>query len=261
MKKIKSSEVLSLREIFSKAKTSSRWRGWILRAVAETFGILLAAGYLFYDSLFAGFIFFPFVFFQIKRRCRSFEKKRQEKLAVSFKDGMQAVVAALIAGYSVENAFRESLSEISLLYGDKSDIYISFSKISAKLNVNTNIEQAVAEFASESAVEEIDSFSQVLTYAKQSGGNLVEIIKNTTDTITEKIEVKREINTIISAKKLEQNIMNLVPLAIILYMRITSGEMFDKLYGNVFGISVMTVCLVLYFVAKLMADKITDIKV
>lgn len=107
----------------------------------------------------------------------------------------------------------------------------------------------------------IDSFAQVLTYAKRNGGNLVDIIRNTTDTISDKIEVKREISAITSAKKLEQNIMNLVPIGIILYMRLTSVEMFSKLYGNAVGILIMTICLVIYFAARMLASHIADIKV
>lgn len=218
-------------------------------------------GYLFYDSAAVGLLFCPYMVFYIKKSMKTYERKRQEKLAAAFRDGMQAVVAALTAGYSVENAFRESIPELELLYGRKSDIYSGFVKIVNKLNLNINIEEAFAEFARESDVEEITAFAQVLTYAKQNGGNLIAIIRNTTDSISEKIEVKREINTIISAKKLEQNIMNFVPMGIILYMRISSGEMFDKLYGNFFGIVVMSACLAVYCVAKFMADRIVDIKV
>lgn len=223
--------------------------------------IIAAVGYLFYDSFFAGIIFAPYVFLHIKNRCRIFEQKRQERLAVSFKDGMQIIASSLTAGYSIENAFRESLSEIELLYGKKSDIYVSFRKIAARLNVNTSVEEAFEEFANESNVEEIESFSQVLTYAKHSGGNLVEIIRNTTDTISGKIEVKREIITVISSKRLEQSIMNIVPAGIILYMKITSEDMLCKLYGNPSGIVIMTGCLVIYFAAKLLADRIVNIKV
>ncbi len=66
---------------------------------------------------------------------------------------------------------------------------------------------------------------------------------------------------ITSAKKLEQNIMNLVPIGIILYMRLTSAEMFNKLYGNAVGILIMTICLVIYFAARMLASHIADIKV
>ncbi len=100
-----------------------------------------------------------------------------------------------------------------------------------------------------------------MCYAKRSGGDLIRIIRDTTEVINEKLEVKREISTIISAKKLEQSIMNMVPVGIVLYMRLTSGGMFDKLYGNAVGIIVMTVCLLIYFAAKMLADQIVDIQV
>lgn len=191
----------------------------------------------------------------------NYEKKRAERLALEFRDGIQAVVSALTAGYSIENAFKEALSEIKMLYGKKNECYKGFVRIVHQLNINTNIEKAFEDFARESRIEEITNFSEVLCYAKRSGGNLVKIIKNTTDTISEKIEVKREINTIISAKKLEQNIMNVVPIAIILYMRITSAGMFDKLYGSMTGVLIMSCCLVVYALAKMLADKIVDIRV
>lgn len=222
---------------------------------------MLLTGYLFYDKALAGLIFFPYIFFYVKKSMRRYEQKRQEKLAAAFRDGMQAVVAALSAGYSIENAFRESLGELELMYGRRSDIYAGFAKIVNKLNLNVNIEDAFSDFAEESHVEEISSFAQVLDYAKQSGGNIMGIIRDTTDSVSEKIEVRRDINTIISAKKLEQNIMNFVPMGIILYMRVSSAEMFAKLYGSASGIAVMSVCLAVYCAAKIIADKIVDIKV
>ena len=55
--------------------------------------------------------------------------------------------------------------------------------------------------------------------------------------------------------------MNYVPLGIILYMRLTSGEMFEKVYHNWIGAIFMTICLIVYFIARLIAEKIVDIKV
>ena len=218
-------------------------------------------GYLFYNNVWAGLIFFPHIFLYVRRKLNRHEIKRQEKLAAEFKDGMQSVVSALTAGYSLENSFREALDELSLTYGKNTEIYKGFSRIVHKLNLNINIEEAFDDFAGECHVEEIDSFAEVLRYAKRNGGNLIQIIKNTTFTISEKIDVKREINTIISAKQLEQNIMNYVPIGIILYMRLTSGDMFVKVYQSGAGIALMTVCLCIYFAARLIAEKIVDIHI
>ena len=69
------------------------------------------------------------------------------------------------------------------------------------------------------------------------------------------------INTIISGKKMEQTVMNIMPFGMIIYLRITSPEFIEPLYGNLFGAAVMSVCLVVYAAAFMLGRKITDIKV
>lgn len=236
-------------------------RVWIVKALLQGIIILVLMGYLVYDIWWSGLFLCPYLVFYTKKKIKYYDQIQRDKLSVAFRDGMQAVVSALSAGYSIENAFRESLSELELLYGKKSGIYKAFAKIVNQLSLNMNIEDVFAQFASDSRIDEINSFAQVLYYAKKNGGNLIRIIKDTTDAIGEKLEVKREISTIISAKKLENNIMNLVPVGIILYMRLTSGGMFQKLYGNLTGIIIMTGCLIIYVLARVIADKIVDIKV
>ena len=95
----------------------------MFRYLAEAILILVIIGYLFYDFIPAGIVFFPYIFYHLKRGKNICERKRQEKLAVEFKDGMQAVVSSLTAGYSLENSFREALEELELLYGKKTLIY------------------------------------------------------------------------------------------------------------------------------------------
>ena len=77
----------------------------------------------------------------------------------------------------------------------------------------------------------------------------------------DKIEVEREVQTVISAKKMEQKIMNVIPVFIILYLNLTSGEFLAPLYGNIFGISVMTGALGAYLAAIKISAKMTAIKV
>lgn len=259
MKKEKSSVDLSVRQILSMAMKNSLWRAYVARSIVEGLAIVFAVGFLFYDSLLAGLILSPYIFFHMKKRVKFFEMRRKEKIEVSFADAMQAVVSGLVAGYSIENAFREAVQELENVYGKRADIYVYFSRMVSKMGLNTNVEDAFGEFADEVGVEEISRFSEVLSYAKNTGGNLISIIKDTTDSISEKIEVKRDIATVISAKRLEQKIMTVVPAGIIVYMRTTSGEMFDVLYGNAFGMLVMSVCLGIFLVANLWANKLVDI--
>ena len=54
--------------------------------------------------------------------------------------------------------------------------------------------------------------------------------------------------------------MNVVPIFILAYLKLTSGAFLAPLYGNLFGVLFMTACLVVYGVTILLADKILDIQ-
>ena len=84
------------------------------------------------------------------------------------------------------------------------------------------------------------------------------IIKRTIHMIKEKIEIKKEIQILLSGKKYEQRIMSMVPIAVMAYISITSKGFFSILYYNFPGILIMSICLVVYVCTVLVADYITD---
>ena len=124
-----------------------------------------------------------------------------------------------------------------------------------------NIANCFEDFGNRCQIEEIILFSDVINIAKRSGGNIIEIVKNAADSICQKIEVEREIETIINSKKYEQRIMDIVPLIMILYVNFTSGNMMSVMYNTLIGKLIMTICLLLYTVAFIIGEKITNISV
>lgn len=216
---------------------------------------------VFYNHLMAVLPLSGIIPIYIKIRKSRREQKKKESVLEQFKEGMNAVAVALSAGYSVENAFGAARKELCVLYGTKSDITIFFSRINEQLAVNRNIEDVLSEFAIKSQIQDIKSFAEVFSYAKRSGGDMVEIIKDTVSTISQKADTAREISVLICAKQFEQMIMDVVPIAIIMYLRVTSPELIGRLYGNITGVMVMTVCLMVYGAAVVMSLKIADIRV
>ena len=75
------------------------------------------------------------------------------------------------------------------------------------------------------------------------------------------LDVKKEIEATLAAKKSEQMIMSLMPAGIILYLQLASPGFLDILYGNPFGICAMTVCLTVYGAAYWMGKRIVEIEV
>ncbi len=189
------------------------------------------------------------------------EKDRKGKLRKEFKDAILAVSADLRAGYAVENAFRETLAEMGMLHGRDSPICRELGRIVRGMENNLSVEYLMGQFAVRSDIEEIREFADVFAIAKRTGGNLTEIIAETAGTISERIEVEKEIQTMLSAKRLELNIMSAVPFAIIAYVEAASGGYFDILYDSITGRVVMTICFVIYMAAYFLGIKIAEIPV
>lgn len=217
--------------------------------------------YLFYRSVYflcIIIIVFPLVFMKRKKYLK---EKRKKQLAVQFKECMQMMVSALNAGYSLENAFAETAKECSLLYGGNALMSQELTFVCSRLHLNISIDKILMDLANRSDLEEIFNFCEVFSFARKSGGDFVRILKSTADKISENIEVMNEIETAIAAKKLEQNVMNLVPFGILLYIELTSPEFLTALYGNSIGIAVMSVCLAVYGGAYYLSQKILDIQI
>lgn len=223
--------------------------------------LLLAVGYLFYGKIIYGIFLMPYLYVYYGNSKKQYVRRVQDDKIRQFKDGMMALNSALSAGYSIENSFREALGELRVLYGRQAHIVKGFEQIVHKLAMNGNVEEALKKFAEDMDVEDARYFAEVFCYAKRSGGDMTAIIRKTTENLNGKLEVKREISTLITGKRMEQKVMNIVPFAIILYIRMAAGEFIQALYGNTAGVLVMTGCLGVYVLSIRWAEKIIDIEV
>lgn len=87
------------------------------------------------------------------------------------------------------------------------------------------------------------------------------MMKKMVQTIEGRLEVEDEIDTMITSKRMEYNIMSAMPFAIILYMRICNPGYMDALYGNILGAAAMSICLVIIILAIAWGQKITNIQI
>jgi tight adherence protein B len=185
-------------------------------------------------------------------------RKTQRELELQFRECIRSVSASLRAGYAVENAFGESEEDMVLLYGKDSHIYRELLLIRRGLTMNIPLERLLMNLADRSGSDAILQFAEVFAIAKRGGGNLTEIISQSIGLIGQQIDMRQEIQTILSGRRMEQGIMKVVPFGILLYIGITNPGYFDDLYGNLTGVSVMTVLLIIYLVAYGMGDRILE---
>lgn len=216
---------------------------------------------LFYRSFLAFIFFLPGFFFFLKQRKSDYILAGKKELSQQFLTGIQAVSAALAAGYSVENAFEEALEDMERVFEKEDKIIKEFTYIKNQLKLNNTLENLLLDLAKRSRVEDIENFAEVFSAAKRSGGDLIAIIRNTILCISQKEETKMEIETCLSAKRLEQKIMSGVPFMILIYVGAASPGFLDVMYYNPAGICIMSLCLVMYVAAYMWGKKIVDIEV
>nr|WP_301281549.1 type II secretion system F family protein [Anaerocolumna aminovalerica] len=180
---------------------------------------------------------------------------------LQFKDGLSSVSAALNAGYSVENAFHQAVMDLKLMYPADAFIVQEFEGMVRQIKMNMTVEEVLMDFSIRSKIEDITNFAEVFVTAKRTGGDIVKIIRRTCKTIGDKVEVKREILTMITGKKFETSIMCLIPFCIILYLRLFSAGFLEPLYNNTFGAVFMTIVLILYYFVYKLAHKIMKIEI
>lgn len=229
--------------------------------VLQGVGIALLFGKLFYGSCLAAVFLLPLAVLWTGMQRKSHRKRKCRLVGIQFRDLIYSVLTSLKAGYSIENAFVGAKNDMILLHGKDSEIVRYLNKMIKGLKNNIPLEKLIFSMGKESENTDIQDFAAVFTVAKRSGGNMTEIIERTIGVISQKINVEKEIDVLVSAKRLEARIMYLVPFFIIFYISVTSPGFFDVLYHNTFGVVVMSICLAIYIVAFILSERIVDIDV
>ncbi|MDD3239655.1 MAG: type II secretion system F family protein [Lachnospira sp.] len=224
-------------------------------------GLIVATAYLFYGNVFVAILLCPYLLIYFRNEKKRSLEQRQLCRRQEFKDGILAVSFALKVGYSVENAFREAIGELAMLYGKDNVTVREFQEIVRRTDQNENMEDVLSEYAARSRIEDIEYFAEVFHFAKRSGGNLISIIGKTAEVIRDKTEISRQIHTIVSGKRMEQRVMSVIPYGMIVYLKLTSPEFIQPLYGNTAGIVVMSICLFLLLVSNLWSKRIVNIEI
>lgn len=215
---------------------------------------------LFYRSFLISIFFsIPIGILFLRYYKRTLLERRRKQLSVSFKDLLESLVSALSAGYSMENAMAAAKKDLLLIYEEESLIICELKYMAQKLGLGYGMGQVLTEWGERSGLEEIADFARIYTTAKRTGGNLVAIMRQTGKSISEKIELRREIETMIAGKKLESKFMSAVPLLILIYLQVCSPEFLDPLYEGILGRVVMTGALVIYAVSYLWIKRIINI--
>ena len=223
--------------------------------------LTILLSWLYYDSFLAIPFLIPLIWFWHKEREHARREKGQELFRKMFREWILLLASSLTAGYSVENALAQSYQELCLMFPKGGIMQEELKMMLAKAGNNQRPEILFDELAEKYPYEEVQSFAEVFKAARISGGSLQTVIRGTAAQMAEIMDTRREIRTLLAARVYEQRIMSVMPAAVLLYIRLGSGEFLEGLYHNLTGVVVMSICLGIYGAAYWMGKRMVQFEI
>ncbi len=222
---------------------------------------LFALGWIFYQNVILSALLALLSLCYPPIRTKQIISKRRQQLTLQFKDMLYSLSSAIGAGSSVERAMSATLEDMERQYSEEAYIVKELGLICSKLEMNQNIEDLFADLGRRSGISDIRTFANIFEISKRTGGNLIQIIRQTSTVIAEKIETKTEIDTLLAEKKMEQKVLTVMPIALVYVLTVSTGGFMDPIFTTLMGRGVATLGLALIFVGFLWGKKLTDIEV
>lgn len=224
-------------------------------------GVAGLVAHLFYHSIW-GMVITPGMYVLVKKIwIEKRQRVKKQHVKEHFMHGLQVLNVSLQAGFSLENAWKEVEKETLLLHKESSEFYQAIRQMNRSVTLNMPVEQLFSQVAYGFAIEELISFAQIMEFGKKSGGDWKHIIEDTVLRMLERYEAQKEIEIMVAGKKMEQQVMNVIPLGMLLFLQISSWDYICVLYESVLGVLIMTICLGIYGFAMFLSEKIMDVQV
>ena len=204
-------------------------------------------------GLVAGILYIPV-------RTKQLLNKKRNNLKLQFREMLDALATSLSSGKNIVDSFKAAHDDLRIIYSEETSIVREIDTIIDGINNNIEVEKSLLDFGLRSGVEDIESFANVFETCYRKGGNIKDVIRNTQQIITEKMEVELEIQTVVAASTNEQTIMTILPICLIALIKMMSPE-FAANFVTPVGLIATTIAIIMFIAAYFVGKKILAIKI
>ncbi len=196
----------------------------------------------------------------VPMRRKTIIQKRKKELNHQFRDMLDSLTTSLGAGKNVNDSFMSVYEDLKVQYDSDAYILKELEVVISGIHNNIAIEDVLEDFGKRSDNEDILSFANVFKISYRKGGNIKEIIRNTHEILSDKMAIAEDIETLVTSNKMEQNIMVVMPIALIGVIKMMSPE-FAANFVTPTGIISTTVSIVFFVIAYFIGKSVLNIKI
>lgn len=186
--------------------------------------------------------------------------KRKNKLRLQFIDLLDSLSTSISSGKNVPSSFIAAKEDLLLQYDEDAYVVMETQNIIVGIDNNIPVEDLLIDFGNRSGIDDITNFGYVFQTVYRKGGNIKDTILSCHDLLREKIEIELTISTKIASAKNEQNIMLIMPVALVAMLKMMGSD-FAENFASPTGIISTTIAVILFIVAFFVGRRLSDIEV
>ena len=182
-------------------------------------------------------------------------KKRREAFTEQLSDCLTTVANALRAGYSFQQAMDVVAKEM------EPPMSTEFERVSTDIAMGVSLEEALEQMNRRIGSADFDLVVTAVLIQREIGGNLAQILDTISDTINERIRMKREISALTAQGRFSAWVLILLPFVTAAFCYVFNHDQTMMLFTEDSGRIALAVALIMEFIGFVVIQKIVDIEV
>jgi tight adherence protein B len=236
------------------AKVSMPPEQIIVLTVVGSFLALLLIKFLF-NSLLVGVVFAVVIPLGV-RSFLKYQLARQRRLfSEQLPDNLQVLASALRAGHSFIGA-------LSVVVNDAPEPARSeFQRVVADEQLGVPIDEALRVVVERMDSRELEQVALVGALQRETGGNTAEVLDRVTDTIRERFELRRTVQTLTAQGRMSRWVLTFLPLFLLVAITLINPHYMSVMYDSAGGKIVLVLAGISVACGSLVIKRIVNIKV
>jgi tight adherence protein B len=180
--------------------------------------------------------------------------KKRARFADQLPDNLQVLASALRAGHSLVGA-------LSVVVDDAAEpSRTEFRRVVADEQLGVPLEAALEVVVLRMDNRDLAQIGLVAALQRQTGGNMAEVLDRVTETIRERAELRRMVQTLTAQGRMSRWVVSLIPVGLLVAISALNPTYVGPLFTETFGRVLLVVAAVMVVMGSLVIKRIVNIK-
>ena len=181
--------------------------------------------------------------------------RRRAAFADQLPDMLQILAGSLQSGFSLPQALDAVVRE------DTQPIASEFARATAETRIGSELETALDRVADRMDSKDLSWAVMAIRIQRSVGGNLVEVLRTTGETMRERASVRRHVRALSAEGRLSAYILIALPILIGAFLFLTKGSYMHPLFTTPLGLAMVIVAAVLVVVGTWWMRNVVKVEV